>query len=64
MSIFRSSPVGVVVRKAGLHRAISLLHNRYPRFGLPLLPPAMTKPIRNILPFSLREEEEKAKPGK
>lgn len=60
---FPGSPVGVVVKEAGLRPAISLLNNRQRRYAQRLLSLPTENHMRNILPETLRDGDAHAQPG-
>ena len=61
--MFRTAPVGVVIKEAGLRPAISLLNNRQRRYAQRLLSLPNENAIRNILPETLRDGDAYAEPG-
>lgn len=61
--MFRSAPVGVVVKEASLKHAVPILNNRQRRFALRLLTMPRNLATRKILPENLREGDDQTQPG-
>ena len=60
--MFRSAPIGVVIKEAGLRPATSLLNNRQRQFAHRILSPPQDNPTRNILPLTFRVGDAHAQP--
>lgn len=61
--MFWPTPTNGVVREAGLWSAVSILINRQQQCGYRLLAALNTQPARNILPVTLRDDDEQAPSG-
>ena len=61
--MFRSAPIGVVIKEAGLRPATSLLSNRQRRYAHRILSLPQDNPTRNILPLTFRVGDAHAQPG-
>ncbi|POS82121.1 hypothetical protein EPUL_006259, partial [Erysiphe pulchra] len=61
--MFRSAPIGVVIKEAGLRPATSLLNNRQRRYAHHILSLPQDNPTRNILPLTFRVGDAHAQPG-
>ena len=61
--MFKSAPIGVVVKEAGLRSAASLLDNRQRRYALRVLSLPKDNTLREILPVTFRDGDVHAQPG-